>query len=176
MGSKISEELYEEEEACAHFGSLVPAFALANTSPPFAGECALLDRARLTAESRTDLRNAALELLERVINGRADTVSSDTEIQLGAPSGVLRRKEFLDPAVRACALRTLGETGLPEATHILSRFTPPAAGDDPGQLIWPAAQIALRECHLRSIGDSQSKIKFLKRRYLGLMIQYPILQ
>jgi hypothetical protein len=141
----------------------IPGSSPATSPPAFAGECAVVGQAAAVAALRTSQGRIGLEALENVAAGKAHSVSTGAEVRIGLSPGVLHGKDFLEPAVRACALRSLGEIGSPEATEFLSEFKPPPAAEDPGQLIWPAAQIALGEARLRNIGDTQSKIVFLER-------------
>jgi len=140
----------------------VPMLSLATTPLPYAGQCALIDRLSTIAVSEPTKSASPLELLERVAEGRTDEIRVDSEAEVGVPPGTLQQAVFAAAAVRACALRKIGETGLPEAYEFLANLQQAVIGNDSGHQIWPAAQIALRDVHLRRILDPQSQIDFLE--------------
>jgi hypothetical protein len=130
---------------------------------PFAFECSLLDRVRDAAQTAGPMQSIALEILERVAGGRMESASPDLEVQVGLKPGQLRGPEFKDSSLRAYALRRIGELDLPEALTYLQNLKQNDIGFDSSHLIWPAAQIALRDALLRRISDPQSKIELLER-------------
>jgi hypothetical protein len=133
----------------------------ATTPLPYASQCELMGRLSAAAVSQTGKRALALELLERVADGRTDQIGVESEVQVDVPMGTLRQTIFAEPTVRACALRKIGETGLPEAEEFLANLKQADIGTDSGQQIWPAAQVALRDARLRRV-DPQSRISFLE--------------
>jgi hypothetical protein len=130
--------------------------------PPFAGQCAALDRvAAAAANARTE--SIAIDSLEKIALGRAAGIGAEADATLGMAAGTLEDKGFADPTARACALRSLGRTALGGAIEFLTKLTPADLGSDPSQRLWPAAQVALREAQLRGITDTYLKTEFLDR-------------
>jgi hypothetical protein len=138
----------------------IPVLCLASTPAPYAGHCALLDRVLAVTRSQSHTSTIAIELLERVAEGRAGTISTESEVQVGLTPGVLTQKAFNEATVRACALQKLGESGLPEAVGFLEKLKPADFGTDTTQQLWPAAQIGLRVALLNRIEDVRSRIEF----------------
>ena len=138
-----------------------PASCLATTPMPNAIPCGTLDRVSAAAGSPS-LSAIALDLLERVATGRRAGISVESEKQVGLTPGEFQHPMYSDPTVRACALRSLGKTGLPGAAEFLTNFKRTDAGDDSSQEIWSAAQIALCEALMSRIADPQAKIEFLR--------------
>ncbi len=141
----------------------VPAVCLATNPPPYAGQCSVLDQILSTARSQSQASTAALELLERVAKGQTAGISSELEVRVGVAPGLFGQKEFGEPEVRACALRRIGESGLPRAVDFLTQFKRSDAGADTSQQVWPAARIALRIALLNRIVDPYAKIEFLEK-------------
>jgi hypothetical protein len=137
--------------------------SLADEPAPYAGYCALLDGVWDRTIHQPSTRTVAVGVLERVVEGRAGEVSAESEVQVGLSKGMLQRKEFGVPTVRACALRKLGETALPEALQFLASLKQADFSEDRTQQIWPAAQIALKDALLRGIVDPQSRVNFLEK-------------
>ena len=132
------------------------------TSPaPYAGQCKLLDEVQAATGSQSKVGAAALNLLERVALGQVRAISPEAQVEVGLKPVALQLKDFEEPTVRACALRKIGETGLPEAEEFLASLKQADIGTDSGQQIWPAAQVALRDARLRRT-DPQSRIGFLE--------------
>src|SRR5262249_46477449 len=122
----------------------IPAVGLATTLAPYAAQCALMDRLASIAAVSNERGTFALELLERVADGRALRREPEGEVKAGLESGQLQAVEFTAAAVRACALQKIGETGTPEATEYLSKLKlDDFSGDDTPQL-WSAARIAFK--------------------------------
>lgn len=148
----------------------IPVLCLATTPDPYAGYCALLERvATLAASQQTS--TVALELLERVAEGRTGSIRAGSEAQVGLVPGELQQKGFDIPPLRGCALRKIGETALPEAVDFLAKLKPADFGTDTTGQLWPAAQIALQTAFLNRIADPQLKIEFLERTLTELQGQ-----
>lgn len=127
------------------------------------GYCAVLDRIGSTATVQSKTSATALEILKQVALGRTSNIPASTETQLGLRAGELKQPAFAWPGVRACALRTIGASDLPDALEFLSKLKAVDFADDRTQQIWPAALIALRTAQLNRISDPQLKMKFLER-------------
>jgi hypothetical protein len=136
---------------------------LATTPDPYAGYCALLDRIASLAVSQSQTSTVALELLERVAEGRTASVGAVAEAQVGLAPGELQQKGFDIPPLRACALRKIGETALPGAVDFLAKLKPADFATDTTGQLWPAAQVALQTAFLNRIADLQLKIEFLEK-------------
>ena len=67
-----------------------------------------------------------------------------------------------DPAVRAYAITSIAETGLPEARQYLSMLTPAALGPDTGGLLAAALATGSRIAALKSIDDPSAQIVFFE--------------
>jgi hypothetical protein len=135
---------------------------MGTTPAPYFGQCKLLGQILDTAKSRTPATATALDLLEHIAQGRADTLPAGAEAQVGVPPGKLREKDFRAPEVRACALWNIGASGLPGAIEFLSKFTLADVAEDPGRQVWPVAQIALRNARLNQVSERQSREEFLE--------------
>src|ERR1035438_5345597 len=81
---------------------------MGTTPAPFYFECSLVDRVSDAAKADLPTRSIALEILERVGEGRMDS-AGDLEAQVGLKPGQLHGREFKDSTVRAHALRRIGE-------------------------------------------------------------------
>lgn len=143
---------------CFAFGTIL---ALGSSPTPWAPECAVLDRIAAAGVSFSNAA-AALDLLERVALGRHESVSDESAESVGARRGLLREKDFGEPYVRAHAMRKIGEVGTPAAEEFLAGLRLADVGVDPGQEVWPAAQIALRQARLARIADRQMQNDFLE--------------
>jgi hypothetical protein len=141
--------------------------SIASTPVPYAGHCAVLDRVAVAAGNpRT--RSAAIDSLEKVALGRAESIGAESEAALGEKAGIFETEGFKDPTARACALRSIGRTALDEAVDFLTKLVPGDLGPDPSQTVWPAAQIALRDARFRRITDPYMKIEFLEGILTGM--------
>jgi hypothetical protein len=107
-------------------------------------------------------RFAALEILERVAEGRMDGASPELEVQMGLKPELLRSPWFKDGSVRAYAIRRIGEVDLPEALTYLQHLKKTDLERDTTGMVWPAAQIALRQAQLNRIPDEPGKVLFLE--------------
>jgi hypothetical protein len=144
------------------------ALGLATTPAPYSGHCAVLDRVSAAAVG-AGTRAIAIETLERLAMGNAGSVGPDADGALGLAPGTLEREGFSDPPVRACALRSIGRTGLDEAVDFLANLTQADFRQDPSQRVWPTAQVALRDAQMRRIQDPQRRIEFLE----GILASMP---
>jgi len=143
-------------------GLMFPSLCLASSPAPFNVEQAVLDRIATTAKSQPSASRIALETLERVVEGRAESISVVAESQLGLKPGELRRVEFKDATVRAYAVRKIGESNLSDALQYLRNLRQDHLPPDESQQVWPATQIALHEALLNRVPNSQSRIEFLE--------------
>jgi hypothetical protein len=135
----------------------------ATTVAPFYYQCRLVDRVFEAIRGTAPVSLDALAILESVAAGRMDGASPELETRVGLKAGELRGPDFKNPTVRAHALRKIGEAGLPEALAYLQDLRREDLGSDPSQMVWPAAQIALRAAQLRRITDPYMKTEFLER-------------
>ena len=128
---------------------------------PWAAQCETLAEIAAVAVGRSASRTNAIRVLELVALGRTQEIDSETASALGLPAGDIRDAGFADPAVRVCALRSLGETGLSEAVDFLRGLKPADFASDRTEQTWPAAHLALHEALLGQISDTQQRIEFL---------------
>ena len=135
----------------------------ATTPAPYARECALLGRIGAAATSASKASATAISMLERVALGRTSEINKGSEAQFGLTPGELHRPEFASVSVRACALRTIGESDLPAALEFLTKLKAADFADDRTQQIWQAARVAFRTAQFNRISDPQSKTMFLER-------------
>ena len=135
--------------------------SLADMLPPFAGECAVLDRVLDSARPGTPEREVALKILELVAEGRMGSADPELETKVGLTAGELHDRYFASSTVRACALHNLGRADEPEALGYLANLREEDVGHD-GR-VWPAARIALHEARLRRIAQPWDRIAFLER-------------
>jgi hypothetical protein len=126
-----------------------------------------LDRISEAAKTATPMRLIALEILERVAEGRMEGASPDLEVQVGLKSGQLRGPEFKEYELRSYALRRIGELDLPEALTYLQNLKESDIGPDTSGQIRSAAQIALLQAQVNRIPDQQAKIRFLEEATSG---------
>jgi hypothetical protein len=113
------------------------------TQAPFAGERRLLDSVSEGARVGSPTRAAALEILERVAEGRMDIASPDLETQVGIKPGEFRTRWFKDGSVRAYAAQKIGEIDVPEALTYLEHLKMTDLELDTTGMVWSAVQIAL---------------------------------
>jgi hypothetical protein len=133
------------------------------TTPfPFYFECSLVDRVSDAAKAAPATRSIALEILERVAEGRMAGASPVLEVQIGLKAGQLHGAEFKESTVRAHALKKVGELDLPEALTYLLGLKRSDIEPDLSGSVWPAAQIALRQAQLNQVSDEAGKIRFLE--------------
>jgi len=128
----------------------------------WSGYCWELDRVASIAASQPETRATAVDVLEKIALDRASSISAEAERQVGSAQDELHDGGFHAPEVRACALRAIGGTGLPEALDFLKGLMPDDFATDTTQQIWPAAETALRDATLRGIQDPQLQIEFLE--------------
>jgi hypothetical protein len=122
----------------------------------------LLDRVGAAAKVGLPSRSVALEILERIAEGRMKGASYDLEAQVGLEAGQLHRPEFKVEEVRSYALRRIGELDLPEALVYLQNVKKGDLEPDMSGQMTSAAQIALREAQFNRISDEPAKIRFLE--------------
>jgi hypothetical protein len=141
----------------------------ADDLPPFAVECAAVQRIAVAASS-AQTKSMAMDALEKIAMGNPPSIEAGNEGALGLEEGTLRGqdKQFGRPTVRVCALRGIGRTASDEAIDFLAKLSPDALGPDPSQRVWPAAQVALRDAQIRRIPDPQRKIEFLDGILAGM--------
>ena len=140
----------------------IPLLCNAARPLPEAPYCELLDNVGLLASSQPQTSPVALDVLERVALGRHAEIRAESAAQVGLSLDLLADKWLSTAEVRACALRTIGRTGLLEAVDFLDNLKEADIGTDPSQQIWTASQIALRDARSRRIADPQLKIEFLE--------------
>jgi hypothetical protein len=104
-----------------------------------------------------------LELLERVVEGRTESIRAESETQVGLRPGDLKQKASQGAPIREVAVWRIGETGLPEAVAFLSKLKVADFPDDPSLGIWATAQVALRNAAFVRITDRQDKVEFLRK-------------
>ena len=142
---------------------LVAALNCSGTSPaPFAAERALLDRVAGRAKNGSEVGAAALEILERVAEGRMDRARPELEIQVGLKPNELRNRIFKEGSLRAHAVLKIGESDLPESLHYLQSLRPTDLEPDVTGMVWPAVQVAVRKAEYERISDGASKTRFLE--------------
>jgi hypothetical protein len=137
-----------------------PLLGMADAGPG-GPQCTMLNKIGAMAAAETT-RSAALGVLEQIAKGDNQNIAADWEQQLGLTPADLHHPVYGNVVVRACALRSLGRTGLTEATDFLRNFSLSDAAGDKSQTLWPAAQIALREALLSGITDAGSRAAFLE--------------
>jgi hypothetical protein len=140
---------------------IAPALSVADVGPGYA-ECALMANVIQPAAGVASTKAAALESLERIVEGRLSEIRPESEKQLGLDPGQLRHPAFSVSAARVCAARSLGRTGLPEAVDFLQGLKETEAPDDRSRMVWSAAQIAIREASLVHISEPDARWKFLE--------------
>jgi hypothetical protein len=147
--------------AAALVGISLPGLCLADKPAPNAEQCAALEKALSTAGTQSG-KASIIRMIEEVALGRTDSINPEAETEAGLAPGTVHQQVFADPGVRACALRTIGRSDLPEAVDFLGRLRPEDVGPDQTQMVWPAAQVALREAKLRRIADAGARTEFLE--------------
>jgi hypothetical protein len=140
---------------------------MATTPDPLGFPYSLLDRVGDAAKAGVATRASALEILERVAEGRMEGGSPDLEVQVGLKSGQLRGPEFRGYELRSYAFRRIGELDLPEALTYLQNLKESDIGPDTSGQIRSAAQIALLQAQVNRIPDQQAKIRFLEEATSG---------
>ena len=142
---------------------LLPYTAAGNSPPSFFAERGFLDRAlKATLDSAT--RNAALQLLEDVADGKPKEMVIESALRAGL--GVFVRTDFslTDATVRAYAMDRIGASGLPEAIEYLRSVTVDKIGPDSTQTIYPASQVALNNAILLQETDPGRQVEFLEQQ------------
>ena len=134
----------------------------ATTPAPFFKQTAILDRMFDATKTELPARYSAFEILVRVAGGTVDRAGPALESQFELKPGQLQEWEFKTPSVRAYALRRIGEVGLTEALQYLQSLTKSDLEPDSSAILWPTAQIALRQAQLIRISDERGKIRFLE--------------
>jgi hypothetical protein len=142
-------------------GAAAPCMA---TSPmPGSIECAVLSRVATAGKGGAPAGPLALEVLERVAEGRMESASNDLEAKVGLQAGQLRTAAYKSEIVRSCSLREIGQMGTPEALEFLRNLKKAdILGPDPSGHIWSSAQIALHEAELNQLADEPAKVHFLE--------------
>lgn len=135
---------------------------MATTPAPFFAECALVDRVSAAAKAGLPTRSVALEILERIAEGRMQSASPDLEVQVGLEAGKLHGPEFKHEMVRSHAVRKIGGLDLPEALAYLQNLKKSDIGPDTSGQMWSSAQIALRQAQLNRIREEPAKVRFLE--------------
>jgi hypothetical protein len=132
------------------------------TPAPFYAECLLLDRVRDVAASAAPARSDAIQILELVALGKMDAGASELEARVGLGPGQLRGSAFKDSTVRSHAMRNLGKLDIPDALTFLTNLTQSDVSPDDSGMVWPSAQIALREAQLIRIPAGTARTRFLE--------------
>jgi hypothetical protein len=135
---------------------------LATSLAPFYVECSVVDRVSALAKVGLQESSVALEILERIVEGRMAGSSPDLEVRVGLEAGQLHKPEFKDDTVRSHALREIGSLDLPEALTYLQNLKKHDIEPDSSGRVWSAAQIALRQAQANRIQDEPAKIRFLE--------------
>ena len=102
----------------------IAAASMALSPGPFARQWSLVDRVAAAARAGLPTAIPALEILERVAEGRMATAALDLETKVGLKPGQLHTPEFKDESVRAHALLEIGELDSPEALAYLQGLRP----------------------------------------------------
>jgi hypothetical protein len=136
-------------------------FCVASSQAPFSAETGVVDRIVVATRS-SDLRIVALAALERVAEGKSLEIDASDASRLG-----LRLPELQDPymkhlAVRAYAMRRIGDVDLFEALDYLSRQRRADFKPDESAQLWSAVLLGLDTARLNRILGSQEKILFLE--------------
>jgi hypothetical protein len=135
---------------------------LATTPAPYGLQRAALDQIAEAANSKLLTSPIALEILQRIAEGRMQTAPPGLETRVALKPGELRVPAFQDPMLREIAVRKIGESGLPEAVAYLERLKEEDLGPNRTVMLWAAAQIALREAQMNRLPDDRAKIRFLE--------------
>jgi hypothetical protein len=130
---------------------------------PFAGAMRALDRA-LKAVSVGWSRNAALETLEDVAEGRQKEVIVTAALKAGLEDFHHPDLSFGDASVRSYAMDRIGASGLPEAIEYLRSMTTARIGPDSTETIYPASQVALYKALFRQETDPGRRVAFLEQQ------------
>lgn len=129
---------------------------------PYHSQLSLVDQVVAAAKADPSKGPVALEILQRVAEGRMAAGSPDLELRVGLAAGQLRGPEFKVEEVRSDALRKIGDLDLPGALAYLQNLGKDDFEWDTTGQMWSAAQIALRQAQLIRIPDQQGKIAFLE--------------
>jgi len=138
-----------------------PLLGMADAGPG-GPQCTMLDKIGVMAAAEST-RSAALGVLEQIAKGDNQNIAADWEKQLGLTQADLHHPAYREVVVRACALRSLGRTGLPGALDFLRNFSLSDAAGDKSEHLWPTAQVAVREALLSGITDAGSRAEFLEK-------------
>jgi hypothetical protein len=134
----------------------------ATSLPPFAGECALLDRVSEAARPQSPTAGAVLKILELVALGRMDSADAQLETRIGLKAGQLRGSDFRSETVREHALRKIADIDLPQALDFLQGLKKEDLEPDGSARIWPTVSITLHQARLNRIPEPMAKIAFLE--------------
>lgn len=135
---------------------------LATSLPPFFHECSLIDRVGAAAKGDLPTYSAALEILERIAEGRMGSADPNLEARVGLERGQLHGPEFKNETVRSYALRRIGELDVPEIITYLQNLKKDDFQPDISGRMSSAAEIAFRQAQLNHIDGQQEKIRFLE--------------
>lgn len=135
---------------------------LASQLPPFAGQCALVDRVFEAAGPRSPTREVALRILELVVLGKTDSADARLEVRAGLFAGQLQGSEFRSETVRAHALRRIGEAELPEVLEFLQNLKKEDLDPDESARLWPTVSVAMHQARLNRIPGQAAQIAFLE--------------
>jgi hypothetical protein len=136
--------------------------SLAIIPEPTYFQCSTIDRVADAAKSGSPSQALALDVLERIGEGRLGNVSATVEVQLGLAPGQLRSYDFNVSTARVHAIRSIGKLDLPEALLYLQNLTRNNIDPDFSGAVWPAVQIALHEAQMGRIPGEQDKVRFLE--------------
>ena len=132
----------------------------AGSAPPGSSEKAVLDQA-LNAVSIALSRDASLETLEDVAEGKPREVVTAAALKAGLRAFARPDFSFADASVRAYAMDRIGASGLPEAIQDLESITVAEIGPDDTETIYPASQIALYKALYRRETDPGRQVALL---------------
>ena len=134
----------------------------ATEPPPYFYQQSVINRVSAAAKGGLTTADMALNILERLAEGRMDLIDPHDELLLGLEAGQLHKPEFQDEGVRSYALRRIGELDRPEAMTYLEQLKKDDILPDISGRMSSAAQIALRQAQLNRIQGESNQIHFLE--------------
>ena len=131
----------------------------------FGVEFGAIDKLAVTAKSPTSLSAAAVEALERLAEGKPESVPAEFADQMGLRPILGEWITYRQLPVRTYAIRNLGEVGTDDVVFYLSALKEEEFAPNIGERsqLGEAVQIALRSAQLTKIPETGEKVRWLEQ-------------